>query len=209
MSIFRDILAGILFWKYYCEKKSYQRELKIYFCYKNLLISSFILAVASWLLALLLYTATKNYFPFSAMQEFQENAAVIFCMLFGINFLAARSAGEPIFDRVFQIKFNALFFKIESRLLTDLFHALDEADDRDLHKNKNGQSATAQEIKEILMKFELPEHTSDFSVVKKRFKELAVRYHPDHPPFGDSDVFKSIYRDYELIRKYYQLQKTS
>lgn len=56
-------------------------------------------------------------------------------------------------------------------------------------------------IQSILIDFNLPIDTTEFNVIKKRYRKLVKLYHPDMAN-GDAGKFKKIQEDYEILKTY-------
>jgi hypothetical protein len=67
--------------------------------------------------------------------------------------------------------------------------------------NDNDNDETS-EIERILIKYDLMDCT-DLGVIKKRFRNLAKKYHPDMPT-GDEKSFIELREDMEYLMKYYK-----
>jgi hypothetical protein len=63
------------------------------------------------------------------------------------------------------------------------------------------------DIEKVLERFNLPKDTNDMSIIRKRYRELAKKYHPDME-HGDANLFKQVVADFEFI-KYFFEQKAS
>ncbi|QQS98458.1 DnaJ domain-containing protein (plasmid) [Peribacillus psychrosaccharolyticus] len=53
----------------------------------------------------------------------------------------------------------------------------------------------------MLKEFNLPIDTTDFNVIKKKYRKLVKLYHPDMAN-GDAGKFKKIQEDYDILKIY-------
>lgn len=70
----------------------------------------------------------------------------------------------------------------------------------------NENYADTDDIGKVLERFNLPKETTDIKIIKKRYRELAKKYHPDMEN-GDAELFKQLVADFEYIK--YQFERKS
>ncbi|ASF40727.1 J domain-containing protein [Halobacillus halophilus] len=72
----------------------------------------------------------------------------------------------------------------------------------------NSGNSEEEVINTILNKFELPLYTNDVNLIKKRYRTLVKKFHPDMPD-GNAEIFKQVKSDYETLKFYFNQKKTS
>lgn len=68
----------------------------------------------------------------------------------------------------------------------------------------NQYYSSENELEKALKRLDLPKETTDLKIIKKRYRELAKRYHPDTET-GNAEHFKQLVSDFEYIK--YELEK--
>lgn len=199
------------FWKYLNEDESYERDQKIFESYSslgfsNMVFGGLIFSVLSICRYLILHVDGLSYLLFNF-------AIGIGLFHYAIQYIAGRS----IYRRVRQARWEAakrdfsdLLNKIKENFnkeehweeLHEENYGKDEEENESYFKDDYSQGKSNNDVKEILKKFDLPLNTTDIKIIKKRYRHLAKKYHPDMPD-GNEVLFKQVVLDYEVLQYYF------
>ncbi|MEH7076963.1 DnaJ domain-containing protein [Neobacillus drentensis] len=71
----------------------------------------------------------------------------------------------------------------------------------------NGRQSDEEKVKKIFQKHDIPEN-ADQEIIKKCFRKLAKKYHPDMPT-GDHKLFIELLDDMEFLKEYFENHKVA
>jgi hypothetical protein len=216
-----SFLAWLLFWKYYREEDSSNKDLKLVKVRANLIISNGFLFI---LLAFL--ASVGGIFKGIAI-------SLIFCMF--IQFIFQNKITYKAWKRVngitslrkelkevfgeFAILSSALVAGLANGLVDEFMKIIDEFYGNYQEKEKGYKYYKEQsyknetkynanhdeesvEVKRIFKKYNVYPN-SDLKIIKKHFRSLAKKYHPDMPT-GDEKLFMELREDLEYLMQYFK-----
>ncbi|MBT2717535.1 J domain-containing protein [Bacillus sp. ISL-57] len=211
-----SVFACLLFWKYYFQKDSYEKDVKIY---ETMLFHRF--TFSNIVLITSMITLAKYYF----FESMVDPRPLIFLgiLIFFIHWIIQFKHGAPYWMREDAKRSKERFQAYEEYVKTlprtsfddfidNLFTSFfgegkksnQEWSNREYEKQQNNQGKN--EIETILAKFDLPPDTTDYTIIKRQFKKLAKKYHPDMPN-GNEQVFKKLIVDFEILNNYFNFKK--
>lgn len=211
----------ILFWRYYFSKDTYRREVMIYECvlFHRLLFSHIVFVIS---IMVLIQANFSN--------DDSNAGSLVFMLIFfsAIHWIAQLVIGIPYYSKEDLKRSKERWAAYNEYLKTlprtsfddfmddliGVFFGNNQSSQTTSQKGKNRKnhseerpniSAEKNEVEKILLRFDLPSDTRDFLIVKKRFKQLAKRYHPDMPN-GNEAMFKTLMLDFDVLNEYFNQQ---
>jgi hypothetical protein len=203
-----ELSSCILFWKYYKEKESYERDQKLYNCYSELLVSNIVLGVALMGLIIILGLLFGSS---GTVTEFLLKANMILC---AVHYFLQYFTGLDIYRRVKRVKMKAAIEDAKAAFKAIFGENENTENDHQNFKGKfsdyfedvfNQEYSELDEISKILNKFDLPTDTRDMVIIKKRYRQLAKKFHPDMAN-GNADLFKQLVLDFEILKYYFEVE---
>lgn len=224
-----DLIGCLVFWKYYREKLGPERDLKLISLGKYLITSNFVVFSALMFLTFFMFVNTVSPVPFLIVVAIGGIWHFIF--QFREFFSAAkRDSGidesESLSDvlgegfKIAALFAGALALGTAAEIAKGLGNFIEELfgdyEDKNNHQEQRYQEQDSQnkttdnsnynddKFKSILMKYDLS-WDSDMATIKKRFRSLAKKYHPDMPT-GDEKRFIELREDLLFFKEYTELK---
>lgn len=217
MDVFKEslnrLISPYLFWKAYFSKESYERDQKIsdtlnHWVEGGLALYGIIIGVT---LLMLGNTAESSL----AVKIFGVFIVITHILL---QFTFGKTARKRYLNRKIEEKIGKINQWFYERLKEAYEEERETFNDTSNHQFQfeddwyNGSKEeffqenyheNSNHFEEILERFNLPKGTNDMVVIKKRYRELAKRYHPDMET-GDANLFIQIVADFEYMKFHFE-----